>query len=227
MRQDATSVAVLFAVALLVAVPSVSGPLQGPGGQVPVDGPPEQGEEPGEGPMVPDDWPEHWPHPRHLDDAEIRIVESADYLYSTWYGSPQAGLSPAAALAAHRGVEFQRFVQFGNREYLVPKGSLGGAGAVFHFILAQAIVDAAFHLCPDAEWPELKEQFRRARKTVTFANAIGPGDRIQGFSRANPVHCYWHHMPRADWDGSTLVPPPRFEDVWGQEDEDPGSAGDR
>jgi len=227
MRQDATSVAAGLAVLLLVAMPSVQAPLQESGQQVSMAGPTEGDDEPGEGPAVPEDWPEHWPRPRPLDPAEIRVVESAPYLYSTWYGSPQAGLSPAAALAAHRGLNFRRFVQFGERVYFVPVGSFSRGGSVFQFILNQAIVDTAFHLCPDGEWPELKKRFRRARNLVTFANTIGPGDSIQGFSKPNPVHCYWRHMPAAEWDGSRLVPPPRFDEVWGEEDEDAGSASDR
>lgn len=217
MRQSTPSFVGGFAVVMLLATVSVHGPDRPaafeaqdrqvearPATVINLDGPP-----------VPEDWPEHWPDPSYLDPAEIRAVESAPYLYSTWYGSPQVGLSPAAALAARRGAQFERFVQFGVQVYFVPRERPGQSSPGAHEILAQAIVDAAFHLCPEADWPGLGKLHPRARNFTTFANVIGPGDRVRGFSGPNPVHCYWSHMPRAEWEGSKLVPPPSFEEVWG------------
>lgn len=145
-------------------------------------------------------WPAHWPQPDELTADEIAAVESATYLYSTWYGSPQGGLSPAAALAEHRGAAFIPFVQFGAHEYVVPSQQTGD-------VLGEAIIDAAEYLCPEPP----------GSSSTFWPAVLGPGDTMRGsVSRPLPVHCYWSTMPGAEWDGSTLVPSPTFAEVWGQ-----------
>lgn len=166
---------------------------------------------------VPDDYPSEWPTPDELSSDEAAAVESAEYLYSTWYGSPQEGMSPAAMLAIHRGATFERFLQFGQHEYWVPMGSITpGADDGSISILGEAIVDTAWYLCPDATWPEFETD--PAASSKSWVNVLGPGSRMLGFSDApNPVHCYWSHMPSAEWDRNNptvLFPSPTFDEVW-------------